>query len=315
MIQIPRLVSLNTRVNSAETTANSASSLASAASSLATSANNKTNIFTEQIADYQFQSASQILMPGSKIAIGTNGLMDDATIFQSGNLSFDFANGTGNNGLDTGAEAPNQWYALYAAPGVGTNYILKATARHPILQPGPSGFTKWRYLGLFKNGQDTASGQNDIARFAKSGYILNFWNPVNSNMTGIRYDGSGGPTQSFSTSFNPVYGMSGGSGKNLPFDGARYGWTLTHNSSGGSAVLASASAKFYDGSFATTGSITFSCGNAGAAPNSGYGEVWCDSVTVVTIASSSTIALSSGQMNWSLNLNTVFDPILLARKV
>lgn len=306
MIQVPRLVTVNNRVTTAENTANSANLLA-------TSANSKTNIFTEQIADYQFQSISQILMPSSKIAIGTNGLLDDATIYQSGNLVFDFANGVGDNGLDTGAEAPNQWYALYAVPGVGTNYILKATARQPVSQPGPSGFTKWRYLGIFRNGQDTASGQNDIARFAKSGHIFNMWNPSNSNMTGIRYDGSSGPTTSFSTSFNPVYGMSGGSGKNLPFNGARYGWTLTHNSSGGSAVLASGTTRFYDGSFATTGSITFACGNAGASPNAGYGEVWCDSSTVVTIASASTITLSSGQMNWSLNLNTVFDPILLSR--
>src|SRR3989338_1389900 len=267
----------------------------------------------EQIADYQFQSISQVLMRSSKIGIGTGGILDDGALYQSGNLIFDFANGTGDNGLDTGAEAPNQWYALYAVPGVGTAYVLKATTRHPVTQPGPAGFTKWKYLGLFKNGQDLSAGQNDIARFAKSGHILNFWTPSNGNMTGIRYDGSSGPVTSFSSTINPAYGMSGGSGRNLPFNGARYGWTLTHVPSGGSAVLASGTARFYDGSFATTGTVTFATGNAGAAANAGYGEVWCDSVTVTAILSASTITLSTGQMNWSLNLNTVFDPILMGR--
>ncbi|MGE3682386.1 MAG: hypothetical protein AB7G93_11730 [Bdellovibrionales bacterium] len=270
-------------------------------------------VLGEQVADYKYQSASQVLMPGSKIAIGTSGLIADATIYQSGDLVFDFANGTGSNGLDTGAEAPNQWYALYAVPGVGTAYILKATTRDPITQPGPAGFTKWRYLGVFKNGADLSSGQNDIARFGKVGPILNFWNPTNGNMTGIRYDGSSGPVTSFGSTINPVYGMSGGSGRNLPFNGARYGWTLTHAPSGGSSVLAAGTARFYDGSFATTGTVTFGTGNAGAAANAGYGEVWCDSTTVTAIASNSTITLSSGQMNWSLNLNTVFDPILMAK--
>jgi len=282
-------------------------SIADSVAALTTSTSSIIASAAENIKDFQWFAIDSIKLPASTIAIG-------GTLYSAGDLIFSFANGTGDNGLDTGVEAPNQWYALYAVPGIGSAYVLKATTRHPITDPGPAGYPQYRYLGLFKNGQDLSSGQNDIARFHKSGDVTKFWNPSNGNMTGIRYAGSSGPVTSFTNNIFPVYGMSGGSGINLPFNGAFYGWTLTHVPSGGSAVLAAGTARFYDGSFATTGTVTFATGNAGAAANAGYGEIWCDSTTVTAISSASTIVLTSGQMNWSLNLNTIFDP-LLARKI
>lgn len=119
----------------------------------------------ERIEDFVWTSASQITQPASSIFI------DGDLYSNTGSLVFDFANGTGDNGLDTGAEAANQWYALYAVPGTGGTYKLKASVSLPVEAggSGPTGFPKYRYLGLFRNG-DGASGSipNDILKFTRS---------------------------------------------------------------------------------------------------------------------------------------------------
>lgn len=64
--------------------------------------------------------------------------------------TFDFANGTGTDGLDSGAEANDTWYYLYAVPSTGTQLELKASTIDPR-NGGPVGLTIWRYLGAFYN--------------------------------------------------------------------------------------------------------------------------------------------------------------------
>ena len=144
----------------------------------------------EFLQDFRYADHQSILLPASKILIGTGGLLEDAKLYSANSLTFSFANGTGDNGLDTGAEAQDQWYALYAVPKAGTsNFILKASAQAPIQAggSGPTGFPVHRYLGLFKNGTNTydatngSYGRGDIVRFVKLGnhYTFNSFSSTN----------------------------------------------------------------------------------------------------------------------------------------
>ena len=129
----------------------------------------------EDVKDYRYAGVSSILLPSSQILIGTQGKLEDASLFSAGNLTFDFGNGTGDNGLDAGVEVSNQWYALYAVPKAGTSqYILKASVNSPHAAggTGPVGFSKYRYLGIFRNGVNTYNSlaehnPNDICLFTK----------------------------------------------------------------------------------------------------------------------------------------------------
>lgn len=136
----------------------------------------------EDVKDFRYAGVSSILMPSSKILIGTQGKIDDAVLYESANLTFDFGNGIGDNGLDAGVEASNQWYALYAVPKAGTKqYVLKASANAPHAAggTGPSGFTKYRYLGIFRNGPNVYNSlaehnSNDICIFTKNKNHISF---------------------------------------------------------------------------------------------------------------------------------------------
>jgi hypothetical protein len=140
------------------------------------------NLSLEDVKDYRYSTVSGIFMPASKILIGTGGSISDAALYESGDLNFDFTNGVGENGLDTGAEAANQWYALYAVPKAGTKqYTLRASIQAPIQSggTGPTGFPKHRYLGIFRNGTNTYSSlsshtPNDITLFTKTKNVMNF---------------------------------------------------------------------------------------------------------------------------------------------
>jgi len=70
----------------------------------------------------------------------------------SGTLTFDFANGVGDLGLDTGSEASDTWYYLYLVPDVSndTRLSLRASTSSPLT--GPSGYANYRYIGAFRNG-------------------------------------------------------------------------------------------------------------------------------------------------------------------
>jgi len=65
-------------------------------------------------------------------------------------LTFDFANGTGDGGLDTGSEASSTWYYLYAVVKPDGSITLKASVTWPG-GAGPTGFSTWKYLGAFRN--------------------------------------------------------------------------------------------------------------------------------------------------------------------
>lgn len=303
MAKTPRIVDVSPQIQGLQTQITAIQPQISAMQSQVSNLQSQVPLL-EDIKDFQWIDVQTIRLPASSIRIGS-------TVYTAADINWSFANGTGDNGLDTGAEAASQWYALYAVPNsTNTAYILKATTRHPISAPGPSGYSNYRYLGLFRNGQYYNSNTTDIAQFFKVGPIIQFWNASNGNATGIRYDGSSGPVTSVSTSFATVYAMGDGTGRTLPFNGTRYIWTLTQVPSGGSTAIASLTSKFWNGSFAMTGTVTMAAGNSGG-PNAGYSEIWCDSTNVTQVATATTLALTAGQMNWSLNLAGFFDPLLI----
>lgn len=76
--------------------------------------------------------------------------MEDGTLRSSGTRTFDFANGVANDGLDTGAEAANTWYYLYAVPRDEGAFGLRASVTTPA-GGGPTGYVNWKYLGAFRN--------------------------------------------------------------------------------------------------------------------------------------------------------------------
>ena len=148
----------------------------------------------ENLADYQYASHQSITLPASSILIGDGNTLNNAVLYtNTSSTTFSFANGTGNNGLDTGAEANNQWYALYAVPITGTsNFMLKASVNPPPQAggAGPVGFTKYRYLGLFRNGTNgydatnNSYGQGDIVKFTKFKRQID-WQSFNSTNGGL----------------------------------------------------------------------------------------------------------------------------------
>jgi hypothetical protein len=170
-------------------------------------------VAVEYIADFVYASATQISLPASKIRIN-NILYENNT-----STVFDFANGTGDNGLDTGSETTNTWYFLYAIPDT-PNFILKASTATPVEYggAGPSGEAEFRYLGCFRNGDNnTATG--DILRFVKAGPKMGFLN--RSSSSSIDFMGIKLATAAAATSVN--YTVAVGTGAtDLPFDNTFY---------------------------------------------------------------------------------------------
>ena len=112
---------------------------------------------------------------GSLMALNFN---DGRQRLHSGTLTFDFANGTGANGLDTGAEAASTWYYLYAVPaGVG-DFMLKASTTSPVGGGGPTGQTVWKYIGAFRN-----NASSNIFSFFQDGRT--FWFTANDPTRGL----------------------------------------------------------------------------------------------------------------------------------
>lgn len=137
----------------------------------------------ERSQDFRYASHQSILLPAGSLFIGTQGSLIDAELFSAGDLTWSFANGTGDNGLDAGVEANSTWYALYAVPNAaGTAYMLKASTNppHSAGGTGPTGYSRYRYLGVFRNGGNTwdatngSYGQGDIVRFAKVDKRIDF---------------------------------------------------------------------------------------------------------------------------------------------
>lgn len=268
----------------------------------------------ENVADFKYLSATQIQMPSSKILIGTGGSLDNASVYQSGSLTFDVANGSGDNGFDTGTVANNQWYALYAVPGVGSAYILKATTRHPISSPGPAGYSKWRYLGIFRAGYSSNVPASSIVAFGKSGAKYSFWNPSNANAYGISLVGSSGPVNAVSASITTMtYGMTGDFA--MPFDGALYKWNISTMNAANGTGIASLKASFQSSGLEMFGQVStgFGTANTPTRPGTlGFDEFWMPS-TCTQIAVDSLATPATGTYNWRVCLQGLVDPILDAR--
>lgn len=181
----------------------------------------------EYIADFLWTSVSQITLPASSINI-------NGTVYtEAGDTVFDFANGTGDNGLDTGTEANDTWYFLYAVPD-GGGYILKASVTRPLEHggAGPTGETEFRYLGCFRNGDNDAIDSN-IIRFVKMGANMKFMQDRTiggCDVLGIRLDNA------TATSLTTALTV-GSTGTNIPFDKAAFDFCGGENSGAGAARL------------------------------------------------------------------------------
>jgi hypothetical protein len=78
--------------------------------------------------------------------VGEAGAVKEAT----GPLTFDFANGNADLGLDSdSSEGASTWYYLYAVPTGTQSFTLRASDNPP--SSGPTGYTTWKYLGAFHN--------------------------------------------------------------------------------------------------------------------------------------------------------------------
>ena len=105
----------------------------------------------ENIPVLEYLSASQVR---AKAALGAASalrlLLNDGVRYQAASpLALDLTV-SGRGGLDTGSEAPNTWYYVYAVPSTtsGLFEILCSATPPPT---GPTGYATWRYLGAFRN--------------------------------------------------------------------------------------------------------------------------------------------------------------------
>ena len=186
-------------------------------------------IFSEEIiSDFFRASNSALTLPTGRLLIGS-------ALYTANSLTFDFANGTGNNGLDTGIEQSSQFYALHAVrDSLTSNYILKATTNLPPLPP--TGYSESRYLGTFRN-----DGAGDIWIFAKSG-------PRVLMTSGLPTLASSASTSSLT--YTKTLGMS--SGTNLPFASATYFIKSFHASGDSMRFTYGGAAGFVISGFAAT---------------------------------------------------------------
>lgn len=124
-------------------------------------------------------------------------LQDGYQRIVSNNLSWDFANGVADLGLDTGAEAANTWYYLYLIPKSGNNGMLSVRASVTPPPVGLTGYSNWKYIGSFYN--DAGSR---IRRFNQRGSDVFSWLQERDLFNVTSADGS--PVALPLTSFVPV---------------------------------------------------------------------------------------------------------------
>jgi len=245
------------------------------------------------INDFIWQSDDQILMPGSSMKIGDGGGFANSVFRTAGDLVFDFANGTGDNGLDTGAEANNSYYALYAIPDGAAAYKLVASNVSPEVG-GPVGSTQYRYLGLFRNGGNNGVSDDRIPQFIKSGDIFQMHKHVSiSTAAGVNLISS---VSAGVLQYDRVVAMSG---QAVPFN--RF-WALVYaNTSANSSDI-----QLYPGNGATIHHrpVQFRGGN-----NDGEMNAWMASTPQtprITMTSSVVAPINILLNGWK-------DPILAAR--
>ena len=176
------------------------------------------NVFVNEIvrsgAELYRLSVSQV-----RIRPGTLGFPDGKVRRSTAELTWDFANGNGPLGLDTGAEATDTRYYVYAVPDPGddTRFTAVASTNVPLHGggAGPSGYAVHRYLGSFFN-----LSSDEIRPFRQSGSRTHFQWLVYSHVSGP-----------FPTSFQEIDLSSA-----LPPTGNAAGFNLNYVEPGNDAV-------------------------------------------------------------------------------
>lgn len=84
--------------------------------------------------------------------------------YSSGTLAWAFSNGVADLGLDTGTEASSTWYFMYAVPKTSDDNQFSVRASISPPSTGPTGYTKFVYLGAFRN-----NASSNIIRFIQTG--------------------------------------------------------------------------------------------------------------------------------------------------
>jgi hypothetical protein len=108
-------------------------------------------IQAENVPILRYNSASVVNALAQPGASGTLWLTlnDNARYSATSPLSVDLSV-SGLGGLDTGSEAADTWYYVYAVPGsTSGTFGLVCSASDP--STGPTGWDIWRYLGFFRN--------------------------------------------------------------------------------------------------------------------------------------------------------------------
>jgi hypothetical protein len=100
----------------------------------------------------------------------------------TGTLTFNFANGAADLGLDEGSEASSTWYYMYLVPKNGDDTLLSLRASDNAPSTGPTGYTNFRHIGEFRN--DSSS---NILSFNQCG------NMIITNSLFVESAGSGAP--------------------------------------------------------------------------------------------------------------------------
>jgi hypothetical protein len=97
-------------------------------------------------------------------------LQDEKQRYFTDTLAWNFSNGIGDLGLDTGAEASSTWYYMYAVPKNGDDdqLSIRASVRPPTL--GPTGYSNWKHLGAFRN-----DGSSNIIKFRHLGRYFSWY--------------------------------------------------------------------------------------------------------------------------------------------
>lgn len=111
-------------------------------------------------------SASQINVaaaPGEPTTVRQT-LQDGKQRYAISTLSFDFANGVADLGLDEGTEQASTWYYMYLVPTTGLDDLLTVRASDNPPDTGPTGYSNFKYVGAFFN-----DASSDIRNFLQYG--------------------------------------------------------------------------------------------------------------------------------------------------
>jgi hypothetical protein len=97
-------------------------------------------------------------------------------------LSIDMT-GSGLGGLDTGSEAADTWYNIFAVPSA-TDGLFDVVASLALSSVGPTGFTAWKHLGWVRN-----DGSSDLLKMYQNGATFMLAAEINTFPTVVA-DGS-----------------------------------------------------------------------------------------------------------------------------